>query len=125
MRDFKQKRRYEIGYIQKESLPFSALPQYIFWEMPRGMCIRSIAKLMKKTAIAQAQLDKLNTREEQLSDSLVSLKTDIGVEKELREKFGVVKEGEQMILIVNKQEGNSEESSNEHQNIWQMFLNLF
>ena len=124
MRDFKQKKKIRNRIYSKGVLAVLGVAA-VFLGNATWNVYQKYREADEKTAIAQAQLYKLNTREEQLSDSLVSLKTDIGVEKELREKFGVVKEGEQMILIVNKQEGNSEESSNEHQNIWQMFLNLF
>lgn len=48
-------------------------------------------------------LDKLGIKEENLAGSLASLKTEEGLEKEIREKFPVAKNGEEMVVFVNEE----------------------
>lgn len=50
------------------------------------------------------ELAKLEEQKARLTTELENSKTDFGREKALREKFNVVKEGEQVIMIVDKQE---------------------
>ncbi len=49
---------------------------------------------------AQAQLDKLSAKKEAISSSVAALGTDKGIEAEIRRKFRVVKDGEQIAVIV-------------------------
>lgn len=48
----------------------------------------------------KTELDKIKARETELSNSIEYLKTDQGVEAELRSKFRVVKEGESIAVIL-------------------------
>lgn len=82
----------------------------------------------EKTTIAETQLKKLEERELQLSASLASLKTSHGVEKELREKFGVVKDGEEMILIIDAEKNGQNApvgSGNAVSRAWRAVLDFF
>lgn len=124
MRDFKQKKKIRRRIYSKWVLTVFIIVA-VFLGNATWNVYKKYREASDNTAIAQAQLDKLNARERQLSASLASLKTVAGVEKELREKFGVVKDGEQMILIVERQEGNIMDGSSARQSIWQRFLNLF
>ena len=47
-----------------------------------------------------AQVAELSTRRQALEKNLATLKTDRGIEEAIRQKFPVVKEGEEVITIV-------------------------
>lgn len=49
---------------------------------------------------AQAQLDELRTREQQLRTDIANLKSERGVEAELRERYDLAREGESVVVIV-------------------------
>jgi cell division protein FtsB len=49
---------------------------------------------------ASAQLDKISAKKEAISSSVSALGTDKGIEAEIRRKFRVVKDGEQIAVIV-------------------------
>ena len=49
---------------------------------------------------AQAQLDKLTLQKTNVSNAVAALRTSQGVEAEIRKKFRVVKDGEQIAVIV-------------------------
>jgi cell division protein FtsB len=60
---------------------------------------------------AQAQLDKLSAQKENLSASVAALGTNQGVEAEIRRKFQVVKNGEQIAVIVDDSSSSDESSA--------------
>jgi cell division protein FtsB len=49
------------------------------------------------------ELQKLSIRQENLASSIDYLKTDQGIENEIRTKFRAVKEGEKVVIIVDNQ----------------------
>ena len=49
---------------------------------------------------SQADLAVLQSRQDTLTKSINALNTEEGREKELRDRFGVVKQGEKMIILV-------------------------
>jgi len=53
----------------------------------------------------QQQLDNLIDAREELDMRIENLKTERGVEEELRKRFNIVKEGETMIRIIDESEG--------------------
>jgi len=74
---------------------------------------------------AQNELLLLSAREQSLNKEIINLGTELGKEKEVRERFGVVKEGERMIVLV-------DDKSSEKSNIilvkdgwWQKFIGFF
>ncbi len=54
----------------------------------------------KNKEMAQAKVAELQAQKDKLSGDIAKLKTDEGVEANIREKFGLVKPGEQMIVVV-------------------------
>ena len=48
----------------------------------------------------QAYLEELQVREAALNEEIARLRTDRGIEEEIRQKFEVAKEGEEVIVIV-------------------------
>lgn len=64
--------------------------------------------------IAENKVAQLKQEKEQFSLNIAKLQTDEGVEESIRDKFGLAKEGEGMIVIVedrNKANEQKEESS--------------
>ncbi|MEO8638081.1 MAG: septum formation initiator family protein [Candidatus Taylorbacteria bacterium] len=53
---------------------------------------------------AQTELEKLKARQEELSGEISRLKTPEGIEEEIREKFKMAKENENMAIIVDTEE---------------------
>jgi len=78
--------------------------------------------------IAQTELEKLQKREKNLLMELDKLSTDRGVEEELRKKFGIVKEGEEVIVIVEPKSGEGddrEKTTKQNTSIWRKILSIF
>jgi len=78
--------------------------------------------------ITQNELKKLQKREKVILSELDKLNTDRGIEGELRKKFGIVRKGEKVIVIINPKldKANSgDDIEKQNFSIWNKFLNLF
>ena len=74
--------------------------------------------------IAEEKLIKLQKQKEKLSSDIAKLNTDEGVEESIRARFGLVKEGEGMIVIVDD-ENPLEVEKQEEGGFFSFFTNLF
>ena len=54
----------------------------------------------EQASALQQEFDSISVRAHELSQNVSLLGTDEGVEKEIRKKFGVVKEGERVVVII-------------------------
>ncbi len=78
----------------------------------------------EKVLASEEELNKLETQKQKLSDDLQNANTVFGVEKAIREKFNVVKEGEKVIMIV-KEEGDDNLSEEKKKSFFDLFKGLF
>lgn len=69
--------------------------------------LRGVIKIYNKNTLTvnnlnqeKIEIDKLKEREERLNTSIEYLKTDQGVENEIRVKFRAVREGEEVSVII-------------------------
>ncbi len=60
---------------------------------------------------AQSELEKLTVRKNKLEESVEYMKTDKGIEAEIRSKFRVVREGEMVAVIVDNEPMKNEKIS--------------
>jgi len=70
----------------------------------------AVWKIYQKEAVsranlveAQKELERLKVRQNDLTQSVDRLRTPAGIEEEIRNKFSVVKDGEQVAIIVDSQ----------------------
>jgi len=66
----------------------------VYWK--RAESIQNLAKVSE-------QASALQSRQSELEKSIAKLQTEAGVETEIRKKFSVVKNGEQMVVLVDDQ----------------------
>ncbi len=62
--------------------------------------------------VAENSLNKLKVREKILTRDISTLKTPRGVEAQVRNKFGFVKKGEEVVVVVNQDKANSHNKEN-------------
>lgn len=76
---------------------------------------------------AQNQLSKLVKREDSLLAGIEKLKSSRGVESEIRNRFGVVKEGEEVVVIVDRRGEQNDDmgDADKNENLFQKFLKFF
>ena len=71
--------------------------------------------------ISENKVAELESEKVRLSSEIAKLKTDNGVEESVREKFGLAKEGEGLIIVV--EDKNPPETANARKSNW--FISLF
>ena len=85
---------------------------------------KNIETSQNKKMVAD-RINKLQLEADGLNSKIDKLKTDYGVEEDLRSKFGVVKEGENMIVIVDDQKDKANDQIPENRSFWQFLKGFF
>ncbi len=67
----------------------------------------------------------LKAREKSLNQKIVDLNTDLGKEVEIRERFGVVREGERLIVLVDDTSGNKDTFQTPRESWWDKLVGFF
>lgn len=125
MAQFRNNKKFTRILYSKPSVIALALISLLFL-----FNIIDIAQKSKETKknkdAALAKISELNSQQTELQYEIESLKTDSGIEKNIREKFPVIKDGEGLVVIVDspsKDEAATGEKS--HSGFWQVLKNLF
>ncbi len=81
----------------------------------------------KNVAAVAETYNELKKRELELTAKIGSLETPLGVETEIRDKFGLVKDGEEMIVIVDppKEEKENDPESTDDKTLWEKIKGWF
>lgn len=75
--------------------------------------------------LAQEKVNELKKQKEDLSSEITRLGTQSGVEADIREKFGLAKPGEGVIVIVDDKSASSAEAMPKQSGFWDFLSNLF
>lgn len=67
----------------------------------------------------------LQTREKHLASLTESLKTEEGQGREIRDRFGLVQEGERAVIIIDDEREDAPHASTTESGFWQWLLDLF
>ncbi|HEX9830372.1 MAG TPA: septum formation initiator family protein [Thermodesulfobacteriota bacterium] len=75
----------------------------------------------------RGELERTREREEELSQQIEYLHTDKGIEGEIREKFSVVKPGEEVVIIIEDRKAESETDSKQSflERLWNGIKGIF
>ena len=99
MRNFQKKRGWKNIAQSKPVLVFLAVLVLFFaWQVLGFM--RKMQVTVENRKIAEDKVAQLEKEKEKLSADIAKLKTDQGVEESIRDKFGLVKEGEEVIVVI-------------------------
>ncbi len=93
---------------------------------------RSTYQIYKKEKLSLAnynevkkEFDDLKNRQTMLDSEITRLKTESGIEEEIRSKFSVAKPGETVVVVVDSSSSSSTDNNGDNLNWWQKFLNWF
>jgi cell division protein FtsB len=103
MLDFKQKNRVRRALYAKPTIIALVIVFLFVANGAWGMYQKSTTSITNKNS-AEGELSSLKSREIELSQDIVNLSTDRGIEEEIRERFMVAKEGESVMVIANPKE---------------------
>jgi len=123
MMEFQEKRKIRRFLYSK--ITVAVLITLIFFILIEVWDVYKKQSLTKDNlAKTAAVLEGLKGREKMLSSEIERLKTEGGTEAEIREKFGLVKPGEEVLVIVSDEvEANPKASSSV--GFWQKIVNWF
>jgi cell division protein FtsB len=76
-------------------------------------------------AETESKLEDLRGREANLKAEIDALNTERGVDREIRSKFRVAKEGEGMIMLIDSPKSSATTSPSEEKGLWSRILDLF
>ena len=122
MIEFQERRRLKKVLYSKPVLVLLIIIIILF--------LNGVWQVYKKQMIAKENLiqtasvfDQLKAREKMLTAGVERLKTESGIEEEIREKYGLVKPGEEVIKVVDQTDSTSSEDIQPDIGFWQKVLN--
>lgn len=77
---------------------------------------------LSKTA---SVLESLRARESSLSAEIEKMNTQAGLEEEIREKYGLIKPNEEVIMVVDNNDNEEKPSTTPTPSIWQKLVKYF
>lgn len=80
---------------------------------------------LTKARAAQTELSRAKAKQEQIDSSLDKLSTPEGIEDAIRDKFQVVKDGEELIVVTDPEQNKISEEENEKQTFWDKIKEFF
>ncbi len=123
MRGFQQKHKWRNILESKPVLVFlGVLLLFFTWGVIGFMGKMQVTRENKR--LAEAKVAELLKQKEKLSSEIANLQTDSGKEAIFRENFGLAKEGEGLIVIVDDKNAAKNKSKNST-GFFSFFKNLF
>ena len=124
MRNFQEKRTFRHILQSRPFLVLLSVILLIFAWKIFGLWGR-MQETAQNRKLLEDKITALKQQKEKLSLDINTLKTDKGVEENIRDKFGLVKAGEGMIVIVNEKPPLEANINNESESFWGFLKNLF
>lgn len=122
MIDFQQKRQFKKVMYSKVS--FLILFISVFFLAKSTYNIYKKSKLsFDNYTVVKRDYESLKDRKDMLDSEINRLKTDNGIEEEIRGKFNVAKPGETVVMVINS--STSTETSNPNKSFWSSFWGIF
>ncbi len=124
MREFQERRRIKKFLHSRYAIAILAIVCLLLARSLWGIYV----KYEKSKAIAdrmRTDATTLQTRQDALQSSIDSLATQEGKEKEIRDRFGAVKDGEKMIVLVDDTATGDPSNLPEPEGWWSRILSFF
>ncbi|MFA6585599.1 MAG: septum formation initiator family protein [Candidatus Paceibacterota bacterium] len=124
MRSFQKGGRLKHMMQSKIFLIFLGVLILVFFYNMFGL-LGKMEETRKNRQIVEDKIAELEKTKEKLNSEITSLKTEKGVEESIREKFGLAKEGEGMIMVVDEKPQKEVEKTSNSSTFFSFFTNLF
>jgi cell division protein FtsB len=102
MRELQQKQRMKRRLYSTPALVLLAFITFLF---VRGtyVVLEKKSESARSVELLEAKAVALRQKQVELTDNIESLKTAEGIEKEVKEKYNVAKEGERVVILVDRE----------------------
>jgi cell division protein FtsB len=110
-----------------QSKPVLALLGMMILVFAWSICglIGRMQETIKNKKVAEEKIQELQKEKDQLTTNINQLKTDQGVEENIREKFGLVKDGEGMVVVVDDKNPSTTDAENKSTSFFSKIMNWF
>ncbi len=123
MFDIQQKRRFRSFIYNRVTLGFLFVLVIIMLHSTWKVYLKKRESVSMRDS-STVRLQELESRNEELDLKIKKLSTTSGVEEEIRSKFSVAKDRENMVIVVREESGTSTEAG-ETTGFWSKFKALF
>jgi len=124
MRNFQEKRKSKRLVESKPVLVLLCILLLFFAWNVFGL-IGRVRETIKNKKMAQDKVENLQKQKDELLYNTNQLKTDKGIEENIREKFGFAKEGEGMVVVTDDKNVVEENTGNQSSSFFSFIKNLF
>ena len=124
MRKFQQKREWRDILQSKPVLILLGFIIIAFTWNVYGLLTR-MQETVKNRKIEEDKITGLRERKDKLTADINNLKTENGVEENIRDKFGLVKDGEGMVVVVDDKDQANAVKAAQSSGFWSFLKNLF
>ncbi len=124
MKNFQKKREIKDYLQSKVFLVFLTIILLLFIWNIIGV-IGKLRETSKNRKIAEDKITELTKEKERLNTDIQKLSTEKGVEENIRDKFGLAKQGEGVIIIVDDKNSPANNTENKSTGFLSFFKNLF
>lgn len=124
MKNFQEKRRWRNIMESRPVLVFLCFVVFVFAYSVFGL-LGKMRETVKNKQTAENKILELQETKERLLANIGKLETEKGKEESIREKFGWVKEGEGIIVVVEEKNLEDEDRKSKSGGFFSFFKNLF
>jgi cell division protein FtsB len=124
MFDFEEKRRLKRIFYSRPAIVVLALLVLFSGKALWNVHQKYVTSRENAERVAKER-DELLKREEFLKSEVERLQSDRGIEEELRQKFSVVRDGEEVAVIVDEPAPPAVPAPEPKKSLWQRFLGWF
>ena len=124
MRNFQEKRRLNQIMHSKPVLIILGIMVLIFAYSVFGL-VGKMRETINNKKIAEEKIQELQKEKEQLTANINQLKTNQGMEENIREKFGLAKDGEGMVVVVDDKNSPTADTENKPAGFFSKIANWF
>ena len=87
--------------------------------------MNKMGETSKNKETIEDKVTELEKSKEKLNFEIIKLKTEKGIEENIREKFGLAKKGEEMIVIIEDKSSEEAEKKTDSEGFFSFFKNWF
>lgn len=124
MKKFQEKKKWKDIVQSKPVLILFGIVLITFAYSVFGLMNR-MQESRKNRIVEENKIQEFEQRKNKLSTDIANLKTEKGVEENIREKFGLVKEGEGMIVVVDEKDQTDKTKQTSSGKFVDFFKNFF
>jgi cell division protein FtsB len=124
MLEFQEKKRLKKRIYSYGSIILLCLLAFFLAKAAFGVYKKAAISRENKERAAR-ELEKLETRETMLQNEIARLSSAEGIEEEIRGRFNVVKEGEQIAIIVENEQNTATSTTQKGRGFWSRLRGIF